>query len=74
MDNKQRRRIGFSLVYVLIAILAIWLFQSLIFGPVVLRRTEVTYDKFLEELRTCTETTSHFNNPSHGQAGRGLMT
>ena len=51
MDNKQRKRIGFSLVYVLIAMLAIWLFQALIFRPVVLRRTEVTYDKFLEELR-----------------------
>ena len=51
MDKKKAgTRIGFSVVYVIIALVGIWLFQALIFQPMVLRMTEVPYSKFLEQL------------------------
>jgi cell division protease FtsH len=50
MDQGRRRQIGFSVIYVLIALLGMWLFQQLIFRPLVIRWTEVPYSHFLEQL------------------------
>jgi cell division protease FtsH len=50
MDKERRRQVQFSVVYLLVAVLGIWLFQSLVFRPLVIRWTEVPYSKFLEQL------------------------
>ena len=50
MDKERRRQIGFSVAYILVAMLGIWLFQQLIFRPLVIRWTEVPYSQFLAEL------------------------
>ncbi len=47
MDKRQR---NFSTVYFIVAIVIMWLFNSLIFQPFVVRETEVPYSFFLEEL------------------------
>ena len=51
MDKGRRRQIGFSVIYVLVALLGIWLFQQLIFRPLVIRWTEVPYSQFLAQLQ-----------------------
>jgi len=50
MDSKKRKQFGFSAAYLLIAIVGAWLFQTLIFQPLVIRWTEVPYSRFLEQL------------------------
>ena len=50
MDKGRRRQIGFSVIYVLVALLGMWLFQQLIFRPLVIRWTEVPYSQFLAQL------------------------
>lgn len=50
MNKRQRRQIGFSVVYVLIAILGMWMFQELFFRPMIIRQTEVPYSRFLSDL------------------------
>ncbi len=49
-DDNNRRKAQFSIVYILLGLAAMWLFQGLIFQPLVVRRTEVSYRQFLEEL------------------------
>ena len=50
MDKRQRRRMQFSFIYLLIAVLGIWLFQELIFRPLIVRWQQVPYSQFLQEL------------------------
>ncbi len=47
MDKKQR---NFSTWYFLIAILAVWFFNDLIYKPFIIRETEVSYNVFLQDL------------------------
>jgi len=47
MDKKQR---SFSAWYFIIAILATWLFNDLIYKPFIIRETEVSYNVFLQNL------------------------
>jgi cell division protease FtsH len=50
MDKRQKKQMQFSSAYLLIALLVAWLFQSLIFQPLVTRWSEVSYSQFVEEL------------------------
>ncbi|HET89810.1 MAG TPA: ATP-dependent metallopeptidase FtsH/Yme1/Tma family protein [Chloroflexi bacterium] len=50
MDNKQRKQTQFSLIYFLIALVGMWLFQELIFRPYIIRQTEVPYSQFRQDL------------------------
>jgi len=50
MDGQRRKKVQFSLVYVIIAVLVAWMFQELIFQPLVVQLTEVSYSEFLEQL------------------------
>lgn len=47
MDNKRR---NFSTLFILIALLAAWLFNDLIYKPLVIRETEVSYNDFIQDL------------------------
>jgi cell division protease FtsH len=51
MDKERRKQIGFSAIYILVALLGMWLFQQLIFRPLVIRWTEVPYSQFLTQLK-----------------------
>jgi cell division protease FtsH len=51
MDNKERKRVSFSVVYLIVALLGAWLFQELIFEPAMIRQREVSYSEFLEQLQ-----------------------
>ena len=50
MDKEKRKQVRFSLIYLLVTVLGIWLFQEVIFRPLVVRWTEVPYSTFLEQL------------------------
>ena len=50
MDNRRKKQLQFSFGYIVVALLAMWLFQSLIFMPMVRRLQEVPYSQFREEL------------------------
>jgi cell division protease FtsH len=50
MDKRQQKQMQVSVIYLLIAIVAAWLFQTLIFQPLIIRWSEVPYSQFLEEL------------------------
>ncbi len=50
MDKNQRKQIRFSLIYLVIVLIGSWLFQQLIYRPMVLRMQEVPYSQFLEQL------------------------
>lgn len=50
MTKKQRRRAIFALTYMLIGFLGIWLFQELVYRPRVVRRAEVPYSQFRQDL------------------------
>ncbi|NLS76711.1 MAG: ATP-dependent zinc metalloprotease FtsH [Chloroflexi bacterium] len=52
VEKEQRKRVQFSLIYVLIAVAAVWLFQGLIFRPMIVRWQEVPYSRFREQLAT----------------------
>jgi cell division protease FtsH len=47
MDKKRR---NFSTGYLLLAILATWLFNDLVYKPLVIRETEVSYNVFIQDL------------------------
>lgn len=47
MNNKQRT---FSAGYILLALLLAWLFNDLIYKPLIIRETEVSYNAFLTDL------------------------
>jgi cell division protease FtsH len=50
MGDRQRKQMGYSALYLIIALAVAWLFQNLIFQPLVIRWSEVPYSKFLEQL------------------------
>ena len=50
MDKQQSKKVGFSAIYLLVALLLAGLFQQLIFRPMVIRWTEVPYSQFIEQL------------------------
>ncbi len=50
MNKHQRRQLGFSVIYILLAILGMWIFQELFFRPMIIRQTEVPYSRFLADL------------------------
>jgi cell division protease FtsH len=50
MDKRQKKQMQFSTAYLLVALLVAWLFQTLIFQPLVIRWSEVPYSQFIEEL------------------------
>ncbi len=50
MQQNNRRRYGFSLGYMLVALVAAWLFQSLLFTPLVRQQQEVPYSQFRQDL------------------------
>ena len=47
MDKKQR---NFSTWYLLIALMAAWIFNDFVYKPVIIRETEVSYNAFLQDL------------------------
>jgi cell division protease FtsH len=49
MEDGRRKTMGF-IAYVLIALLMMWLFQSLIFQPMIVRWQEVPYSQFRQDL------------------------
>ncbi len=51
MDDRKRKQMGYSVVYLVIALAVAWLFQNLIFQPLVIRWSEVPYSQFLTQLK-----------------------
>ncbi len=47
----RRRQSGFMLSYVLVALLAMWLFQQLVLSPAMLRQIEIPYSEFKTRLK-----------------------
>ena len=50
MDQRQRKQLSFSLGYLLLTLLLVWLFQDLVFRPLVIHETEVPYSQFRQDL------------------------
>ena len=50
MDTDSRYRNRFSIGFFFFALLGIWLFQTLIYEPYLIRQSEVTYDEFRQQL------------------------
>ncbi|MBN1400043.1 MAG: ATP-dependent zinc metalloprotease FtsH [Anaerolineae bacterium] len=50
MDENRRRQFQVSIVYLVLALVGMWLFQTLIFRPLIVRWSEVPYSQFLAEL------------------------
>ena len=50
MDKRQSKKVGFSAAYLLIALVVAWLFQELVFQPLMIRWTEVPYSEFVAQL------------------------
>jgi cell division protease FtsH len=50
MDEGRRKQFRLSAIYVLIAVAGVWLFQQVIFRPLVIRWTEVPCSEFLTQL------------------------
>lgn len=50
MDNKQKKNVGFSIGYFGLMLLLAWIFQILIYQPMVLRLQEVPYSEFIRKL------------------------
>jgi cell division protease FtsH len=46
----QRKQIRFSILYFIIALIGVWLFQILIYQPLLIREEEVPYSTFRDEL------------------------
>ena len=50
MDKKQKKQVQFSALYLVGALVLAWLFQTLVFQPMVIRWSEVPYSKFIAQL------------------------
>jgi len=48
VPKKQKQ---FSMVYFLITLFVVWIFNDFVYRPYIIRETAVSYDQFLEELR-----------------------
>jgi cell division protease FtsH len=52
MGDRQKKQMGYSVIYLVIALVVAWLFQNLIFQPLFIRWSEVPYSKFLDQLES----------------------
>ena len=50
MNRQNRNRIRFSLAYLAIALLGMWLLQTYVLGPLLTRQTEVAYNVFRRDI------------------------
>jgi len=50
VDKKQRKQLRFSAIYLVVALLGMWLFQVLIFQPLLLEAQEVPYSVFRSDV------------------------
>ncbi|HXF62847.1 MAG TPA: ATP-dependent zinc metalloprotease FtsH [Caldilineaceae bacterium] len=50
MDEKQRKQIGFSIGYFLLALLGLWLLQIFFIQPFLINQSEVPYSQFRQDL------------------------
>jgi len=50
VDKKQRKQIRFSAVYIVVALLGMWLFQALVFQPLLLQAQEMPYSQFRQDV------------------------
>lgn len=50
MDDQQRKQVGFSIGYFLLALLVIWLVQVFFIQPFLINQSEVPYSQFREHL------------------------
>ncbi len=50
MDPKQKKQVRFSTLYFLIALVGMWLFQALIFRPLLIQQQEVPYSQFRQDI------------------------
>ncbi len=50
MHPRQRKQVGFSALYFIIALIGMWVFQSLIFRPYLVQQAEVPYSQFRQEI------------------------
>ena len=50
MDKRQKKQVRFSAVYMIVGLLAMWLFQSLIFRPLVIQQTRCSEDYSLDKI------------------------
>ena len=48
--DKRRRQLRFSLAYFVVALLGMWLFQVLIFQPLIIQAQEVPYSEFRQDV------------------------
>jgi cell division protease FtsH len=51
VDKGQKKQVRFSVVYMLVAIVGMWLFQSLIFRPFIVNQSEVSYSQFRQDIK-----------------------
>lgn len=57
MDQRQKKQVGFSALYFVIALAGMWLFQELVFNPYLVQQAEVPYSDFRKAI-TAGEVTS----------------
>jgi len=50
LEDKQRKQVGFSIGYVILTLLGLWLFQSFILQPLLINQTEAPYSQFRQHL------------------------
>ena len=50
MNINPGKHVKFSLWYIVLALLLVWLFQDLVIKPLAIQQTEVTYSRFLDDL------------------------
>jgi cell division protease FtsH len=50
VDQKQKKQVRFSTLYFVIALVGMWLFQALIFRPLLIEQQEVPYSQFRQEI------------------------
>jgi len=50
MNKRRRRLLGFAAAYAIVALLLAWLFQDLIFRPMVIRVSEASYSQFRQDI------------------------
>ena len=50
MDKRQKKQMGFSVTYLLIGLVALWLFQTLIVRPLIMQQIEVPYSQFRQDI------------------------
>ena len=54
MNRQNPNRIRFSLIYLVVALVGMWLLQQFLIGPLLTRQTEVAYNVFRQDLQNGT--------------------